>query len=148
MYGRNHALDYCGNTADLVASRILVTRRWRLNSHYFGDCRDRGGYPTRHWARGLSSRLQPSAAHRDPPFDWSVSFLKRFLSRISGNPEPNGCRLRRHPTDSRRERSRFRKQCLRRNDCRDNSHCGLDRDTRSDRRSTRMTALLVLLLSK
>ena len=65
MYGRTHALDYCGKTADLVASRILVTRRWRLNSYYSGDRRDRGGYPTRHRARRLGSPLRPGAArHR------------------------------------------------------------------------------------
>jgi hypothetical protein len=51
LYSPRHALDYCGNFADFVASRILISC-WRSpDSPYFGDCRDRRGDQARHRSR-------------------------------------------------------------------------------------------------
>ena len=51
LYFRRHALDYCGNFADSVASRILLSC-WRSpDSHYFGDCRDYRRDQARHRSR-------------------------------------------------------------------------------------------------
>jgi hypothetical protein len=57
-YDQRYALDYCGNLADIVASRILVSYWRRPNSHCFGDRRDCGRNQARHGSRSVGVGLR------------------------------------------------------------------------------------------
>jgi hypothetical protein len=67
MYNETHALDYCDNFADIVASGILVSCWRRLNSHYFGHHRDRGRSKARHRSRSVGGGAPPGTARQSAP---------------------------------------------------------------------------------
>jgi hypothetical protein len=61
MYIHIYALDYCGNFADLLASRILVSRWRNPNSPYFGYSRDRSSNQARHGSRSMKTPSEAPA---------------------------------------------------------------------------------------
>ena len=50
----SHALDYCGNLADIVATRFLFSCWGSLDSHYLSDRCDRGRNQARHRSWGVT----------------------------------------------------------------------------------------------
>ena len=84
LYRQSHALDYCGNLAHIVASRILVARWRRANSHYFGDRCDRGRNQACYRSGGVGvatpqgTPREFSSHERRPPYCLFILFVCPF----------------------------------------------------------------------
>ena len=84
MYNETHALDYCDNFADIVASGILVSCRWRANSYRFGHRCDSGDSQARHRSRSVDLGRHSHKCEGDAPSDGFVRGLNELRRKLLG----------------------------------------------------------------